>query len=143
MNEPSTENGRIPRAARTYLGLALMAALGIPVGLVVGAVDAVFGRVLIAIGAFRDAHVMVLLPFLAVAGLAIVFCYKRWGKGTVRGMGLVFAVGHGDEDEIPLRLVPLVMLSTWATHLFGGSAGREGVAVQIGATVSHLSLIHI
>lgn len=36
-----------------------------------------------------------------------------------------------------LALVPLVMLGTWITHLFGGSAGREGVAVQIGATLSH------
>ena len=40
-------------------------------------------------------------------------------------------------DQIPLALVPLVMLGTWITHLFGGSAGREGVAVQIGATLSH------
>lgn len=38
---------------------------------------------------------------------------------------------------LPLALVPLVMLGTWITHLFGGSAGREGVAVQIGATLSH------
>lgn len=52
-------------------------------------------------------------------------------------MSLVFDVGHGREDAISPRLVPLIMLSTWGTHLFGGSAGREGVAVQIGATVSH------
>ncbi len=36
-----------------------------------------------------------------------------------------------------MALVPLVMIGTWITHLFGGSAGREGVAVQIGATLSH------
>lgn len=52
-------------------------------------------------------------------------------------MSLVFDVGHGREDAISPRLVPLIMLSTWGTYLFGGSAGREGVAVQIGATVSH------
>lgn len=52
-------------------------------------------------------------------------------------MSLVFDVGHGREESISLRLVPLIMGGTWATHLFGGSAGREGVAVQIGATVSH------
>ncbi len=137
MNDRDTKTGRVSRLARTYLGLVLMAIIGIPVGLAVGAIDAVFGRTLIAVGTFRDTHVTVLLPFLALAGLAIVFAYKRWGKNTVRGMGLVFAVGQGDEDEIPLRLVPLVMLSTWGTHLFGGSAGREGVAVQIGATVAH------
>lgn len=69
-------------------------------------------------------------------GLAIVFAY-RTGQRHRSGHELSIDVGHGREDAISPRLVPLIMLSTWATHLFGGSAGREGVAVQIGATVSH------
>ena len=40
-------------------------------------------------------------------------------------------------------LVPLIMLTTWMSHLFGGSVGREGVAVQIGATLSHRFARHI
>lgn len=128
---------RLKHATKTYCGLLIMGAVAIPIGLIVGAIDAVFGRVLLAIGSFRDAHLVLLLPFLALAGLAIVFCYKKWGKNTGRGMSLVFDVGHGREESISLRLVPLIMGGTWATHLFGGSAGREGVAVQIGATVSH------
>lgn len=128
---------RLKHATKTYGGLLLMGAVAIPIGLIVGAIDAVFGRTLLAIGSFRDAHLALLLPFLALAGLAIVFCYKKWGKNTGRGMSLVFDVGHGREEGISLRLVPLIMGGTWATHLFGGSAGREGVAVQIGATVSH------
>lgn len=128
---------RLKHATRTYGGLLIMGAVAIPIGLIVGAIDAVFGRTLLAIGSFRDAHLAHLLPFLALAGLVIVFCYKKWGKNTGRGMSLVFDVGHGREESISLRLVPLIMGGTWATHLFGGSAGREGVAVQIGATVSH------
>lgn len=128
---------RLKHATRTYCGLLIMGAVAIPIGLIVGAIDAVFGRTLLAIGSFRDAHLALLLPFLALAGLAIAFCYKKWGKNTGRGMSLVFDVGHGREESISLRLVPLIMGGTWATHLFGGSAGREGVAVQIGATVSH------
>ena len=128
---------RLKHATRTYGGLLIMGAVAIPIGLIVGAIDAVFGRTLLAIGSFRDAHLALLLPFLALAGLAIVFCYKKWGKNTGRGMSLVFDVGHGREESISLRLVPLIMGGTWATHLFGGSAGREGAAVQIGATVSH------
>ncbi len=58
-------------------------------------------------------------------------------------MNLVFEVGHGDEAEIPFRLIPFVISGTWITHLFGGSAGREGVAVQIGATFSHFIGRHI
>ena len=128
---------RLKHATKTYGGMLIMGAVAIPIGLIVGAIDAVFGRVLLAIGSFRDAHLALLLPFLALAGLAIAFCYKKWGKNTGRGMSLVFDVGHGREESISLRLVPLIMGGTWATHLFGGSAGREGVAVQIGATVSH------
>lgn len=133
----SSASSRIKRLVNTYSGLVLMGAVGIPIGVIVGAICALFGRALLAIGAFRDEHIVLLLPFLALMGLAIVFAYRTWGKGTDRGMSLVFDVGHGREDAISPRLVPLIMLSTWATHLFGGSAGREGVAVQIGATVSH------
>ena len=52
-------------------------------------------------------------------------------------MSLIFETGQKKRDQIPLALVPLVMIGTWITHLFGGSAGREGVAVQIGAALSH------
>lgn len=133
----SNVSSRIKRLLNTYSGLVLMGAVGIPIGIIVGAICALFGRVLLAIGAFRDEHITLLLPFLALMGFAIVFSYRTWGKGTDWGMSLVFDVGHGREDAISPRLVPLIMLSTWGTHLFGGSAGREGVAVQIGATVSH------
>ena len=101
------------RLLNTYSGLVLMGAAGIPVGIIVGAVCALFGRVLLAIGTFRDEHVALLLPSLALMGLAIVFAYRTWGKGTDRGMSLVFDVGHGREDAISPRLVPLIMLSTW------------------------------
>lgn len=127
----------IARIVEQYREVIVLALAGIPIGLAVGAVCALFGRVLLAIGAVRDVHVWLLIPLLAPAGALIAWVYRRWGGSAGRGMGLVFAVGHGDEREIPLRLVPLIMVSTWITHLFGGSAGREGVAVQIGATVSH------
>ncbi len=107
------------------------------IGLIVGAIDALFGRVLIAITGFRGGHVPYLVPFLGIAGLLILFLYKRVSEKALGGMGLVFDTGFQVNDEIPLWLVPLIMVTTWMTHLFGGSAGREGVAVQIGATVSH------
>ena len=74
------------------------------------------------------------LPF---AGLAIVFLFDHWGRISRKGMGLVFEVDQGKSDWIPLRMAPFMVVSTWITHFFGGSAGREGVAMQIGATVSH------
>ena len=77
-----------------------MGAVGIPVGVIVGAICALFGRVLLAIDAFRDEHITLFLPFFALIGSAIVFAYRTWGKGPDRGMSLVFDVGHGREDAI-------------------------------------------
>lgn len=96
----SSASSRIKHLLNTYSGLVLMGAVGIPVGVIVGAICALFGRVLLAIGAFRDEHITLLLPFFALIGSAIVFAYRTWGKGTDRGMSLVFDVGHGREDAI-------------------------------------------
>lgn len=111
--------------------------LAVIVGIIVGAIDALFGRVLIAISDFRTIHYQYLLPFLPLAGLASTAMYYYFSKLSLKGMKLVFEVGQKKTDSIPLLLIPLVMIGTWITHLFGGSAGREGVAVQIGATLSH------
>lgn len=115
--------------------IALAAAL---TGGITGVAAAVFGRVLLAIGSFRDAHFIFLIPFLAPVGALIAFLYKRFGKSSVKGMGLVFAAAENEDEDIPARLIPFVAIGTWLTHLFGGSAGREGVAVQIGAAVGRL-----
>lgn len=77
-----------------------------------------------------------LLWGLPLAGIFILYLYQRVGPDTQAGMQLVFEAGFNQRESIPLRLIPLVTLSTWLTHLTGGSAGREGVAVQIGATVA-------
>lgn len=111
--------------------------LAILVGICVGIVDTIFGRGLLAISAFRGQYYRYLLPILPVAGLAIVWMYQRFSSLSLKGMTLVFEADQKKREEIPLALVPLVMIGTWITHLFGGSAGREGVAVQIGATLSH------
>lgn len=95
--------------------------------------DAVFGRVLLYLGAVRDAHTAWFLPFLGLIGALMAWAYKRYGAGCENGMGMVFEAGHAEREAIPLRLVPFVICATWLTHLFGGSAGREGVAVQLAA----------
>lgn len=119
-----------------FLYLKLIIA-GIIIGLTVGIIDTIFGRGLLWIGDIRKEYLYYFVPFLALAGLLIVFIYQKFAGKTGKGMGLIFEVGHGTEKEIPLRLIPIVTVATWITHLFGGSAGREGVAVQLGATLSH------
>ncbi len=122
------------RACRAALLLGLIA---VPLGAAVGVLDAVFGRVLLWLTAFRMAHAVWLIPLLGPAGAGIVWCYQKIGGTSTRGMSLIFEAGHGETDDIPLRLIPLTIAGTWLTHLFGGSAGREGVAVQIGGTLAH------
>lgn len=122
---------------RQYKNIIILGLIAIIIGVVVGIIDAIFGRILLYITSFRELHAIWLIPFLPIVGVVIVFMYNKLGKNSIKGMALVFETGNGKTDKIPIRLIPLVTLSTWLTHLFGGSAGREGVAIQIGATVGN------
>lgn len=74
------------------------------------------------------------LLFLLPAGGALVsFLYMRYGKNSAKGNNLILEQIREGNETIPLRMAPLVLFGTLITHLFGGSAGREGTAVQMGA----------
>lgn len=118
------------RSYGVILGISML------IGLLSGTINTLFGKVLLAIGDIRNLYFFYLVPFLGLIGLLILFLYQKWGKNAQKGMTLVFEVGQGSTEAIPKRLIPFVMVTTWLTHLFGGSAGREGVAVQIGATIA-------
>lgn len=120
-----------------YRDILLLGCISFFIGLFVGCIDWMFGRVLLEITDFRNRYNFFLIPLLPFAGLFIIFLYTKFGKNAIKGMSLLFSVGLKEEQAIPKRLVPLVILNTWITHLFGGSAGREGVAVQIGGAVAH------
>ena len=128
---------RIQAFIQKWLSQPILIAVALVLGAIVGALTAFFGQVLLAVSALRDANPLYWIPGLALIGVAIVLGYQKFGKGSERGMDMVFGVAHGKESEIPLRMIPMVAVSTWLTHLFGGSAGREGVAIQIGATLGH------
>lgn len=107
------------------------------VGSLVGILEVVFGEILLLVTDWRIEYFGILIVLLPIIGLMIQFFYTRLGGKSKEGMSLIFKVGQGEEEDIPLILIPLVVVSTWLTHLFGGSAGREGVAVQIGAALSN------
>lgn len=71
---------------------------------------------------------------LPLAGILIVFLYHLCGVKQSQGTNLVLLAVRSPEP-IPLRMAPLIFLSTVLTHLFGGSAGREGAALQIGGSL--------
>ena len=77
-----------------------------------------------------------LLWLLPVAGVLIGYVYSTIGKSTEAGNNLILNEIHEPGNGVPLRMAPLVLLSTLVTHLFGGSAGREGTAVQMGGSLA-------
>jgi H+/Cl- antiporter ClcA len=109
--------------------------LGTVVGVVCGAASALFLWLLDVVTTFRtgDERIVYALP---IAGLAIGVVYERFGKSIAAGNSLVIDTLHDDGPEIPLRMAPMVLIGTVLTHLFGGSAGREGTAVQMGASLT-------
>jgi H+/Cl- antiporter ClcA len=78
-----------------------------------------------------------LLFFLPISGVVFAFLYEKYGENASRGNNLVIDQGNGGKENIPLRLIPLTLFGTITTHLFGGSVGREGTAVQMGGAVAN------
>ncbi|PTL85162.1 chloride channel protein [Vitiosangium sp. GDMCC 1.1324] len=110
-------------------------ALGSVVGAVCGVASAVFLYLLDLATRFRITH-EVLVYTLPLAGLVIGALYGRWGTPIRGGNNLIIDTVHEGDKQIPLRMAPMVLLGTVLTHLFGGSAGREGTAVQMGASLA-------
>jgi H+/Cl- antiporter ClcA len=112
-------------------------ALSIPVGLTVGSMVTLFLWLLTSAIFFRfsNTYLLYLLPF---AGVAIHFMYKLWGKSSEKGNNLIMDEIHQPGGGVPPQMGPLVLITTVMTHLFGGSAGREGTAVQIGGSIAQL-----
>ncbi len=109
--------------------------LGALVGLLCGAASALFLWLLDEVTALRlrDERIVFALP---LAGLLVGYLYERFGQPIKAGNNLVIDTIHDEGPQLPLRMAPMVLLGTLATHLFGGSAGREGTAVQMGASLA-------
>ncbi len=73
-----------------------------------------------------------LLFLLPLAGPVIVWLYRAFGGNSERGTNLLLDAIHEPSGGVPARMAPLVLVTTLLTHLFGGSAGREGTAIQMG-----------
>lgn len=84
---------------------------------------------------FREKHIWMIL-FLAPAGLFVGLLYKYLGSTVEAGNNMILEEVHDPRAVIPIRMTPLILLGTILTHLFGGSAGREGTAIQTGASLA-------
>ena len=83
----------------------------------------------------RESHRW-LIAFLPLAGLLVGWIYLTFGTAVEAGNNLVLDEIHDPKRTIPIRMTPLILLGTFLTHLFGGSAGREGTAIQTGASLA-------
>lgn len=109
--------------------------LAVVVGYITGAASTLFSFVLKAVTSYRKANSWIFY-FMPLAGLCIVFLYEKFGKddgGTNQVLSTVRS-----QDDVPWRSSPLIFLSTALTHLTGGSAGREGAAIQLGGSIANL-----
>jgi len=77
-----------------------------------------------------------LLWLLPVAGVAVGFVYHWFGRSVEGGNNLILDQIHSPGGGVPWRMAPLILFGTVVTHLVGGSAGREGTAVQMGGSLA-------
>lgn len=109
--------------------------LSLPVGMAVGAAIEVFLWLLKWATDTREQYLW-LVGLLPLAGWVIAWTYQRFGGPASKGNNLLLEEFYHPSQRIPLRMAPLILFGTIGTHLFGGSAGREGTAVQIGGSLA-------
>jgi len=114
---------------------ARLVALIVISSILIGAIVALFLWLLTLAIHYRFAHKW-LLYLLPIAGLLIHFIYRSIGKSSEKGNNLIIDEIHEPAAGVPKRMTPIILLTTIITHLFGGSAGREGTAVQIGGSIA-------
>lgn len=117
--------GKIVRAGSLY----------ILTGVAAGISSTVFLVLLRSATDFRLGHAW-MIWFLPLAGLIIGLAYRFYAHRAAQGSNLVLEEIHNPKNVLPLRMAPLVLGGTLMTHLFGGSAGREGTAVQMAASMA-------
>lgn len=108
--------------------------MGILIGVIIGVIGAAFADCVTWVTDFRITHSFIVLG-LPLAGVLIVALYHMAGIKKSYGTNLVLMSVRTD-DSIPFAMAPLIFISTVLTHLFGGSAGREGAALQLGGSIS-------
>lgn len=104
------------------------------VAVIVGAISSVFARVLSYVTDLRQGYSQ-MFYLLPAAGLVIVFLYDKLGKDD-GGTNQVFAAIQS-KDDVSVWAAPLIFIGTALTHLTGGSAGREGAALQLGGSLAN------
>jgi len=105
------------------------------VGLLAGSASALFLWSLDKVTEFRQHHIWI-VNFLPFAGLIIGLSYYYSGKDVEKGNDLLISEFEQPQQKISIKMTWMIYISTLLTHLFGGSSGREGTAVQMGGSIA-------
>ncbi len=105
------------------------------IGIVVGSTSALLLSVNDFLTQVREKNPSTLL-LLPVGGIVIGYLYQYHGNNSRKGNDLIIEHIHHGQGQIPLRMGPIVFISTFITHLLGGSTGREGAAIQMGTSIA-------
>lgn len=108
--------------------------LSIIIGIGVGLISTAFSYLVAFATDYRIAHKWVVFG-LPIGGLIIVALYRLAGQAKNAGTNMVMQVVREDEELMPGHIAPLILVASIITHFFGGSAGREGAALQFGASI--------
>ena len=119
----------LPRWMGRWLLIALIT--GVPIG----TASAFFLIALDWATGNRQQHPL-LIWGLPIAGLIVGGCFLRFGNSVERGNNLILDEIHQPRETIPFRMMPMVLIGTVISHLFGASVGREGTAIQMGGAIA-------
>ena len=124
---------KLVKTGKYYLYFLRWIVIAVILGTLGGVIGTVFHHCIDEVTALREEYswMLYLLPY---AGLFIVFIYRKAGFEKDPGTNLVLTSTQ-TEERVPLRMLPLIFVSTVLTHLTGGSAGREGAALQVGGSL--------
>ena len=125
----------IRRMGRNFMTFLKWGIFSVIAGGTVGLVSTFFAYCLERVTDCREQNPWLLL-LLPLGGLAIVFLYGFFHNNKDRGTNMVLSTIHA-ETELPFKMAPLIFVSTLVTHLLGGSAGREGAALQLGGSIGN------
>lgn len=104
-------------------------------GALIGSVSALLLSSLNWATDYRESHLWI-IGLLPLAGLVIGLIYHYFAGTAARGNNFLIEEIHSAHNIIPFKMAPLVYIGTVLTHLFGGSAGREGTGVQMGGAIA-------
>ncbi|MCA1325061.1 voltage-gated chloride channel family protein [Herbaspirillum sp. alder98] len=122
-------------ALRLLLHVGKWCSIALAVALLAGTASAFFLFALDVVTRWRQTWPW-LIALLPLAGFAVGWLYLRLGQSVEGGNNLLIDEIHDPRRVVPLRMAPLVLLGTVASHLFGASVGREGTAVQMGGALA-------